>query len=183
MLQLFPSPGRKAIVGGCLTWTGRVTMVSEWVLVQAIVFVLSSPQYGTLSCQPLDPDKTKIRHSKVWTLDVCFSVLFLSLGRSLQAEFLFIMLCWTRSRNYGMWVPTRFDTPVLCLLEVQEVNWFLHFSQRELFCVLLLNLYLCDRKGFLSFQFCHLADINLPESFSHFIHTFFITLIRFHDLS
>lgn len=124
--QLFPSPGRnKGFLILCWVVGGKGgTMATEWMLVQTITFILSSPQPGTLSCQCLDSGQTEANPlgslsaiPQVKMLDGCFSFLFPSQGRSQELEFSFrspcfnvagFMLTWGgRASWHVFWFLTR----------------------------------------------------------------------------
>lgn len=59
-VSTLPLPRKKPVVGVFPTNMKGGTMINKCVLVQAITFVLSDPQQGTLSCQHLDSGMTEI---------------------------------------------------------------------------------------------------------------------------
>ena len=65
------------------------------------------------------------------------------------------------------------DAVGFMLAELQETsNWFLHFLQRQLVCVLLLSWCFCGGSRFWGFLFWHLAD-DIPHDSSHsFLNSF-----------
>ena len=105
-------------------------MATEWILVQTITFILSSPQPGTLSCQCLDSGKTEANPlgslsatPQVKMLDVGFSFLFPSQGRS-QESWNFPSdhhaLMWLVSCSPGV------EEPLDMFSDFSQGNWFMY---------------------------------------------------------
>lgn len=141
--ELFPSPGRnKGFLILCWVAGGKGgTMATEWMLVQTITFILSSPQPGTLSCQCLDSGQTEANPlgslsaiPQVKMLDVRFSFLFPSQGRSQELEFSFRSPC--------------FDVAGFMLTWGGRASWHvLWFLTRELVYVLLSQSFCRQQEG------------------------------------
>lgn len=142
-------------------------MASECILVQTIMFVLSVSQLGALSCQLSASKKTDYQFlgqpheiSEFWLSDtiLSFSVyakaescgVFSWSGCSMPRERIMARGC--HKFSYQLWY---------IWVRVQEpLNWSPNFSQREIVCVLLLNLCIHCWGKLWGFLFCHLADVQ-----------------------
>lgn len=148
-------------------------MASEFMLVQMITIVLSSPQPGVLYCQCLDSGKTKTslsgspQKSEHLMLVSVFSFFPL---RSQIMRFFFFPSCATLSWEVSVLQVSVVNLLlasvqlVLCSPGVQKsLNWFLNFLQRELVPDYCLSWCLYGEKRTWSFLVCHIADTTLHK--------------------